>query len=69
MAPTQQDFEKEAADIYKHLTPFVPGGVITAYIDARCTTLHQSNNLFKRDLFFKACLTGTTKEAQHGNSN
>lgn len=71
MAPTQQDFEKEAADIHVNLVPFVPGGVVAAYIGARCETLQATNHLFKPALFYKACLSGSTvtEEAPNGDRN
>ena len=53
------DYEAEAADIRQHLAPYVSPGTLVAYIGARCHTHQQANRLFKKDLFYRACLSAS----------
>lgn len=55
MSVTMKDFQAEAADIAKHLTPYVHGPVLSAYVGARCATLKAANDRFDRERFFLAC--------------
>jgi hypothetical protein len=55
MSVTMKDFQAEAADIAKHLTPYLHGPVLSAYIGARCATLKAANERFDAPRFFLAC--------------